>query len=68
MPLSQGQFIYYVHWQTLKTGCFLTKIGEKERMSIAILIQHNTRSISQCNKAGKEIKKEKINWPYLQMT
>lgn len=37
-----------------KTNCFLPKIGNKSRMSaLTILIQHNTGSPSQPNKARK---------------
>lgn len=67
--LGQRQFIYYVHWQKTKTECFLTKIGEKAKISAVItLVQHSTGTTKQCNKARKEIRKVEINCPCSQMT
>lgn len=65
--LGQGQLIHDCPLANTNTECFLTKTGKKARKStVIILIQHRTRSTSQCNNKRKRIKKEEIYCPYLQ--
>lgn len=65
--LGQGQLIHDCPLANTDTKCFLTKTGKKARKStVIILIQHRTRSTSQCNNKRKGIKKEEIYCPYLQ--